>query len=230
MEIYLSISNEIIPNELIPRFQSLEWLMGYVLFVAFITLAIARFARAGIYQSLFLATGKFQGVVSFVRETMPLSKPSSLLLILNYLLSTGAICYLYVQSNEKIQLSNDAIVFILPFSLLVWNLASFLLTRWLSGTSGVFAGPITLKLIGAQFLGLIYFFCAVVWLFNSGQEALFAQLALILFFIESGFRVIKSISLVLRQGVSWYYIILYFCTLEILPLLMIYFALTKNFV
>ena len=203
--------------------------MGYVLFVSFITLAIARFARAGIYQTLVLANGKLQGVVSFVRETMPLTKPSSFLLIMNYLLSTGAVCYLYVQSNEKIQLSNDILVFLLPFALLAWNLSAFLLTRWLSGASGVFAGPITLKIIGAQFLGLIYFLCAVLWLFISGQGNMFAQLALFLFFAESGFRVVKSINLVLKQGVSWYYIILYFCTLEILPLLMVYFTLTKNF-
>jgi len=229
VEIYITISDDVIPNELMLRFHSLEWMMGYVLFLAFITLAIARFARAGIYQSLVVANGKFQGVVSFVRETMPLGKPSSLLLLLNYALSAGAICYLYVQGNHKIQLSNNVLVFILPISLLIWNLACFQLTRWLTGTSGVFDEPITLKIIGSQFLGLIYFFCAVLWLFISGQETMFAQLVLILFFAESAFRVVKSINLVLKRGVSWYYIILYFCTLEILPLLMVYFALTRNF-
>lgn len=229
MEIYLSISDGVIPNELIPRFQSMGWLTGYALFTAFIALAIARFARAGIYQALVLANGKFTGIVSFVRQAMPLSKPSSLLLLLNYALSAGAICYLYVESNDRIQLSNNSIVFILPLAILVWNLACFQLTKWLSGMSAVFVGPITLKVIGAQFLGLIYFLCAILWMFISGQEAVFAQLALILFLAESGFRVVKSINLVLKQGVSWYYIILYFCTLEILPLLMIYFALTKNF-
>ncbi len=229
VEIYLSISDEIIPNELIPRFHSSEWLMGYVLFAAFITLAIARFARAGIYQTLVLANGKFQGVVSFVRETMPLAKPSSLLLLLNYVLSAGAICYLYVQGNDEIHLANNALVFILPAALLVWNLACLILTRWLSGAPDVFSGPITFKIIGTLVLGLIYFLCAVLWLFIGEQGVLFAQLALFLFFAETGFRVVKSINLVLRQGVSWYYIILYLCTLEILPLLMIYFTLGKNF-
>ena len=118
MEIYLSISEDIIPNVLNPRFQSLEWLMGYVLFFAFITLAIARFARPGIYQTLVLANGKVQGVVAFVRETMPLTKPSSLMLLLNYILSTGTICYLYVQSNDQIELANNALVFIVPIALL----------------------------------------------------------------------------------------------------------------
>jgi uncharacterized membrane protein (UPF0136 family) len=144
-------------------------------------------------------------------------------------LSAGAICYLYVQENDSIQLPSNYLVFILPLGLLVWNLASFQLTRLLTGTSGVFEEPITLKIVGAQFLGLIYFFCAVLWLFNSGQGTVFAQLALTLFFAESIFRVIKSVNLVLKRGVSWYYIILYFCTLEILPLLMLYMALTRNF-
>ncbi|MDG1331556.1 MAG: DUF4271 domain-containing protein [Crocinitomicaceae bacterium] len=229
MEIYLSISGEVIPNELVPRFESLEWFMGYVLFFAFITLAIARFAKASIYESLVLANGKFQGVVSFVRETMPLGKPSSLLLLLNYGLSAGAICYLYLQNTDSIQLSNNAFAFLIPIGILAWNLLSFQLTYWLTGSSGVFEAPMTLKIIGAQFLGLIYFFCAVFWLFVSGQGIMFAQLALILFFAESVFRIVKSVNLVLKRGVSWYYIILYFCTLEILPLLMIYIALTRGF-
>lgn len=203
--------------------------MGYVLFLAFIALAIARFARAGIYQSLVVANGKFQGVVSFVRETMPLGKPSSLLLLLNFILSAGAICYLYVQSNEKIYLENEALVFILPVALLFWNLICFVLMSWLSGASNVFSGPIAFKIIGTQFLGLIYFLCAVLWLFIAGQGVLFAQLALFLFFAETGFRVLKSVNLVLKQGVSWYYIILYFCTLEILPMFMLYFVLSEKF-
>ena len=228
MEFYLSISNEIVPNELIPRFHSTGWLTGYVLFIAFISLAVARFARAGIYETVLVANTKFQGVVSFVKETMPLGKPSSLLLLFNYMLSTGVICYLYVQSNQSIQLSNDAIVFLLPVALLIWNLSCFVLTRWLSGATGVFGGPITFKVSGAQVLGLIYFLLAILWLFVSGQGTLFAQLALVLFFTESAFRVVKSVNLVLKQGVSWYYIILYFCTLEIMPLLMIYIVLTRH--
>ncbi len=229
MEIYLSISGGIIPNELTPRFQSWEWLVGYVLFVAFIALSITRFARAEIYKSLVLANGKIDGVVSFVRETMPVLKPSSLLLVLNYFLSAGAICYLYIQNNERIHLNNEALVFLLPIGLLAWNIFSLLLTSWLSGAPDVFAGPVVFKIIGAQFLGLFYFIGAVLWLFISEQGILFAQIALILFFVETGFRVVKSIFIVLKQGVSWYYIILYLCTLEILPLLMIYFTLGRNF-
>jgi len=228
VETYLSISNRVIPNELIPRSFSVDWMISYVLFAAFITLSLARFARSGIYQSLIVANVKVQGVASFVRETMPLGKASSFLLLLNYVLSSGAVCYLYLNGNQSINLSHKIWIFAFPAALLFWSLLSFQLARWLTGASGVFDEPIVLKVVGAQILGLVYFFSAVLWLFIPGQEVLFAQLALILFFVESAFRVVKSTTLVLKRGVSWYYIILYFCTLEILPLLMTYLAFTGN--
>ena len=227
MEFYLSISSDIIPNELVPRSHTVGWLMGYALFASFIALSVARLAREGVFQALILANMKFKGVVSFVKEAMPLGKPSSLLLILNYVLAAGVICYFfYIQRFEEGEIGTGVVVFLLPLALLLWNVLCFVLTGWISGATHVFAGPIALKVIGAQLLGLIYFVLAIMWLFSTGQASLFGQLALFLFFVESFFRVVKSANLVLSQGVSWYYLILYFCTLEILPLLMIYIVLT----
>lgn len=224
----LSIADQYIPSELTPRFHSSEWLIGYVLFFAFITLAVARFSRAGIYETLFLANTKLVGVVAFVRETMPLSKSSSWMLILNYFLSGGAVCYLFIQTSDAISLPNNAIVFIVPVLLLLWSITCLLLTRFLTGGGDAFSAPFTLKVIGAQLLGVIYFVCAILWLFISGEEILFAQIVLLLFIAESAFRVAKSANIVLKRGVSWYYIILYFCTLEILPLLMVYYVLREE--
>ncbi|NVK64574.1 MAG: DUF4271 domain-containing protein [Flavobacteriales bacterium] len=227
MEFYLSISSDIIPNELIPRSHSTGWLMGYALFASFIALSVARFAREEVFQGLILANMKFKGVVSFVKETMPLGKPSSLMLMLNYVLASGVICYFfYIQHFDEGDLGTGVAVFLLPLALLFWNILCFVLTGWISGAAHILTGPIALKVIGAQFLGLFYFVLAIMWLFSAGEASLFGQLALLLFFVESFFRIVKSANLVLKQGVSWYYLILYFCTLEILPLLMIYIVLT----
>lgn len=210
-----------------PRSHTAGWLMGYVLFVAFIALSVARLAREGIFQALVVANMKWKGVVSFVRDAMPLGKLSSLLLIVNYVLASGAVCYFfYLERFEGNQPITELAVFLFPLGLLLWNLVCLVVTSWVSGATNVFAGPIALKLIGAQSLGLLYFFLAVMWMFSTNQAQLFGLLALLLFFLESFFRIVKSANLVLAQGVSWYYLILYFCTLEILPLLMIYIVLT----
>jgi Domain of unknown function (DUF4271) len=227
---FLSISETLIPNELSPRFHSAEWLMGYVLFIAFVTLSIARFARAEVYQTLILANGKFQGIVAYVRETMPLNKPSSLLLILNYFLSMGAISYMMAENFNHVQLPSKAAAFLVPVLFLLWSLTCFVVTGWLTGERDKFSAPITLKIIGAQILGLLYFVCAIIWLFMSFESQLFINSVILLFLTESFFRIVKSVRIVFKQGVSWYYIILYLCTLEILPLLMAYYALNSNFV
>lgn len=230
MSTFLSISETLIPNELSPRFHSTEWLMGYVLFMAFVTLSIARFARAEVYQTLVLANGKFQGIVAYVRETMPLNKPSSLLLILNYFLSMGAISYMLAENSTHLQLPSKVVAFLVPIVVLLWSLICFVVTGWLTGETDKFNAPITLKIIGAQLLGLLYFVCAILWLFMSIESELFTNIVIVLFLAESFFRIVKSIRIVFKQGVSWYYIILYFCTLEILPLLMAYYALNSNFI
>lgn len=227
---FLSISEVFIPNELTPRFHSSEWLIGYVLFFAFIVLAFARFARAEVYQTLILANGKFQGVLAFVREAMPLNKPSSWLLLLNYVLSMGVISYLLVENAPHIQLPVKEMVFLVPVAFLLWSLTGFVITGWLTGESDKFSAPITFKIIGAQLLGLLYFLCAILWVFMSFESQLFTQIVVILFLAESFFRIVKSVRIVFKQGVSWYYIILYLCTLEILPLLMAYYALNSNFI
>jgi hypothetical protein len=227
---FLSISEAFIPNELTPRFHSTEWLMGYVLFFAFIILAFARFARAEVYQTLILANGKFQGIVPYVREVMPLNKPSSWLLIINYVLSMGAISYLLTENSSTIQLPVKEVVFLIPIFFLLWSLIGFVITGWLTGESDKFSAPITFKIIGAQLLGLLYFLCAILWLFMSFESQLFTQIVVILFLGESFFRIVKSVRAVFKQGVSWYYIILYLCTLEILPLLMAYYALNGNII
>lgn len=204
--------------------------MGYALFFAFIILAFARFARAEVYQTLILANGKFQGVVAYVREVMPLNKPSSWLLLVNYVLSMGAISYLLAENSPHIQLPAKELVFLVPIFFLLWSLTGFVITGWLTGESDKFSAPITFKIIGAQLLGLLYFLCAILWLFMSFESQLFIQIVVILFLAESFFRIVKSVRTVFRQGVSWYYIILYLCTLEILPLLMAYYALNSSFI
>jgi hypothetical protein len=220
---------EIIPDGLTPRFQSGNLVIGAILFAAFVAVTFVRVSRSGAYASLVVANGKLQGMQSFVKESMPLNKSSSILLLVNYLLSSSAMLYLYALHLENTGEMTWWIVGLLPLILLLWNLGSLILSRWLIGEHDVFQEPILLKVIGAQLLGLIYFAVALVWLLNSGHDQMFPQIMIWAYLAESGFRIVKSILLVSRRGVPWYYIIMYFCTLEILPLFIAYSAVGGNF-
>jgi len=54
------------------------------------------------------------------------------------------------------------------------------------------------------------------------------MIVIVLFNLMNLVRVIKNSIVVIGAGVSWYYIILYFCTLEILPLFVAYHYVEMN--
>jgi hypothetical protein len=86
-----------------------------------------------------------------------------------------------------------------------------------------------MKIVGAQFLGLFYFIVALMWALNPFDQIILINIILWSFLIENSIRLFKSISAVYLQGVSLYYIILYFCTLEIPPIIVFYYFLFGGF-
>ena len=160
---------------------------------------------------------------------MPLGKLSSLLLIINYLLSSSAMLYLFANQRDYSGSTVWWMVALLPLLLFGFTLLSLYLTRILVGEAAVFQESILIKIVGTQLIGLIYFCLAIAWMFNMNYSKTFINLMVITFIIEFSFRIIKSILLVSSKQVPMYYIILYFCTLEILPLLGVYYALSGNF-
>lgn len=220
---------QVVPNGLVSRLDSGNNMIGVILFAAFITIALVRVSQSGAYAALIVANGKMHGLYTFVKESMPLGKLSSLLLIINYLLSSSAMLYLFANQRDYSGSTVWWMVALLPLLLFGFTLLSLYLTRILVGEAAVFQESILIKIVGTQLIGLIYFCLAIAWMFNMNYSKTFINLMVITFIIEFSFRIIKSILLVSSKQVPMYYIILYFCTLEILPLLGVYYALSGNF-
>jgi hypothetical protein len=206
-----------LPDGLMPRFDSGSTMIGVLLFTAFITIALVRVSQSGAYASLIVANGKMQGLSTFIKESMPLDKLSSILLLVNYLLSGSAMLYLFAIQKDYNGTTIWWIVGLLPLLLFGFTLLSLYLTRVLVGEENVFQEPILFKVIGTQLIGLVYFCLAIAWMFNTNYSTVFINLMIFTFIIESSIRIIKSVLLVSSKHVPVYYIILYFCTLEILP-------------
>ncbi len=219
-----------IPDGLTPRFDAGNTIIGLILFAAFITIALVRVSHSSIYPSLIIANRKIGGLRTFVKESIPLNKLGSGLLLFNYLLSSSAMLYLFCVYKNISGQGAVLIIILLPIVLFLWTFFSLFLTRYLVGVKDIFYEPLILKIIGAQFLGLVYFCLALVWIMNTNYSLVFINLMIWAFIIESIYRIIKSIILVFSKGVPLYYIILYFCTLEILPLFVVYLALSDYFV
>jgi hypothetical protein len=160
---------------------------------------------------------KAQGLRAYTREYYPVNKTDSLFLILNYLVATSTLLFILtglpiVDSEHEVEIS-----LIMPIAVLAWSIGSMFFTVLITGEKNVFVESVIMKIVGAQFLGIFYFVISLLWVLNSFDQTLLIKITLWAFIIESVLRLSKSISVVYLHGVSFYYIILYFCTLEILP-------------
>ena len=217
-----------IPNELTLREHSSIFFVGAGLFISFLLMSFAKLSKSDIYYTLIVSFSKLKGLNNFIKESHPLYERGGLLLIVNYLVSFSLILFILV-NLPGFEISNENIIYgLTPVALLIWSLGSFHIVGAVSGESQLMVEPVQLKIIGAQLLGIIYFILTLVWMLSSIDETLFIVIATWTFIVESVIRILKSIIIVYRKGVSWYYIILYFCTLEIMPLIVIYYFLTKS--
>lgn len=181
------------------------------------------------FEALATSVIKVQGVQSYLRESFPLQRRASWLLIANYLISFGLVLFL-AKEFSPFKLNYEWWVnLLIPAALLAWAIISMLFVGILTGERQIFIEPLAMKIVGAQMLGIFYFVLALISTLYALDQTLFLQIVVGAFLIESLVRIFKSVVVVMAQGVSWYYIILYFCTLEILPLFVAYYVILKGF-
>ena len=219
----------VIPSELTLRDHPITMFIGIGLFTSLLLIAFAKLIKGDVFQGLLISLTKTTGLRAFTREAYPVNKIDSLLLVLNYLFSTATILLILfglpaVQNEYRMELSLT-----IPAALLIWSIGSMLIAQLITGEKQVFVEPMIMKIVGAQFLGLFYFLLSLTWVLNSFDQNILISVIIWSFIIESTLRLVKSISVVYLQGVSFYYIILYFCTLEILPLVVAYYFMFGGF-
>lgn len=218
----------VIPDALTLRDPSFNFAVGIALFASVLLLATARAVQPNIYAAMATGLLKVKGVRAFMRDAMPLGGRPSILLIVNYWIAFSLIVYFLGKHVAFESINLYLLAGIVPPAILLTHLGSMVVMGRITGERDVFRAPIVMKLLGAQLLGLVYFLCALVWVLQPDYVDITIQVVFWAFLLESGFRIVKSISVVLSLGVSWYYIILYFCTLEILPFLVCYYYVSQN--
>lgn len=219
----------IIPSELTLRDQSVTTIVGFGLFAAFILISITKLLRSEVFSRLALANLKINSIGSFVHDEFQLNKRESFLLGINYIVCFGLILFILVKFPGVNQKNELLFVGLFPISMLI---ASILLMAWtglITGELKVMLRPILFKVVGAQLLGIVFFFLALAWTLVPIDETVFLNIVIWVFLIESIIRIYKSVIAVYSMGTSWYYIILYFCTLEISPLFVLFYFFGESF-
>ena len=217
---------------MIPELRNSPNLYEYWMLFAFIViLAILAYVRVAytrrIYR-LFSSLVRIQILRQVMREELVFSHRVSVLLFLNFTLVGGLIVFNAAKFYN-------------------WNIGNFEGWQRYLIIVGIIAGAYLFKLLAASFMrrifndpGLLKEYLFEVFLVNKATGVLFLPFAIAVSFINVGqinllfsivgvffvlfllFRLIQGLRMSLSYPVSRVYIILYLCTLEILPFLVVW--------
>ena len=219
-----------IPMTLTSKENGSHFYLGILLFVAFVVLAFVRTSNNKAIISLGVLFLTATNVDQRLKETMRLSSFSSIGLLLNYFLVSFVCNMLLFESIGLFSaVTNLWLSLLIPVTLFVIQFIPIYVFLFISGTNFPIVSFSANALIGLQLNGLIYTLIALVWILNPQWSFVLMMLFTVLLFLFAVARIIKNSYLVLTEGVAWYYIILYFCTLEILPLFVAVNYIRMNF-
>jgi hypothetical protein len=196
-----------------------------IIFGCFCLLSLASVLNPGIYLSLSKGNIKTNGIKTFVKETMPAIKLSGIILLLNFIISSSIFGYLATQSEYNSYVGDFPFIFLAPIILFLWELVCMLMVGILIGETWRFHEPVLIRLMGAQIMGVIFWACILGYYIYPEYDGFILLGGIIAIGAETILRLFRTILNVYPSTRAWYYLILYFCTLEILPLFVIIYLL-----
>ncbi len=218
------------PDTLVPRAENRTLFLSGLFAVSLVLIAIARISNykaIGTVIQAFLSGGSAH---QLLKENMRINSLSSILLVVNYLIASF-ICIFLVLNRTMGLPSHVSLICasILPLAFTIFEIVGLALTSLITGEGKIMEPAFQTAWIGYEFIGLPLSILALVWIMNPALNVL----CFVVFCILVGTRVLQRITkssiLVLNRGVAWYYIFLYLCTLEILPLSVAYYFVQLNF-
>lgn len=219
-----------IPETLILRTETYTIVLIGIVALSFLIIALTRMSNGKAIQTVFSVFFKGPSIEQELKENMRLNSFGSILLILNFFISFSLCLFILLNRILLINGYWSAILAIgFPVVLFILETIGLYIIGWVSGEQKNLNTTINVTLTGYQFVGLIFSILSLFWIMNPEFNRIFLGLFITLVCLRYLTRLLKNSIAVLISGVSWYYIILYFCTLEILPLFVAYFYVTMNF-
>ena len=221
----------LLPSFLEPRTASYTALLLAIFSLSFLLISFARKSNSRslttVIQVFFreASTAEVQ-----LKENMRIDSFSSVLLIVNYFVSFSLCNFIFFQRILLIDdFSSMLLAVSIPFMLIIVETISVLVVGLLTGVWNQISFTLLHTFNIAQFSGLLFSVIALFWTMNQNADKLFLSLYLMVISLKVLSRLLKNSIAVLAKGFNWYYLLLYLCTLEILPIFMLTHVVLKNF-
>lgn len=206
--------------EALPRSAFSNSLVNYGVFASFFIIALTKSLKPTIFQTLFKVSIRNNSLNQIVRESYNSLRFSDFLLLINFwwTCSMGSILFYDVNS---IPLVVHLIWPILLHLFLVIPLGGI---SFITGSRSIVKENVYNLFLLPQFFGIVFLPIIVIGHLNGELMIPMAWLFLSLLGLLFLYINLRGILFAFQQGISLYYIILYICTLEILPLTVLFYA------
>jgi hypothetical protein len=209
-----------LPEHLTPRATSESVLMLGLFVTCVLLVAMGRSREKHVFLYLSQAVFFLKPLDDLSKDSYKLRSAASVLFIVQFVAITAGIVYqVFFRYSPAGNWQQMLLPLFVPGVYLVYQFVVSNLAARISGHRAAVQELNYFTLVLTQFFGLLF----LVELFVSYFQPAFAEktawLLGITYLIYLLIRFLRGFWIVLNQGVPWYYIILYFWTLEILPLL-----------
>lgn len=202
--------------ELIQRETHLTSILLFVVLACSAIVGVGRINNPNFFSVISSGFFKLRAQDKSFSENNRISQGANLALYINFIIS-NALCFflLFFKDNNYTFATISgllSVTFIVFLQQAGFRIAS------------VFSGQTTISengsLITRQvwfFSGILYLLLSLTWLLNLKFKPVFIGVFIFILVLSSVYRIIKGLLFAFWGGFSWYYIFLYLCTFEILP-------------
>lgn len=211
-----------------PRASMYEVWVLVGLAISVVLFALAKWYRGNIFAllvNLFFKRGAFSQVA---RENLKSRHIGDFVLLINFWLLCVLGGVLAQQSTYFNSIFDKIPIWLFyswPIFLYLWQYVGLIVVAASSGVTQIKKENIENITYFPQLACLIFFPLILVWQLNSGYSNTFAMLFCFLLILLALYIIFKGIVFSIQKSIPYYYIILYICTLEILPSIFIMYEL-----
>ena len=214
--------------ELIERNTQMNSYLLVIILLCFAFVGVARVAQPDLIAQTFTGFFKVKRPDSNGFEGSKLQPSMTALIVLNYIISFSTCVFLLLYEQTNL-LDTFWLTIKIVFALTFLQLINFRIVFLLSGERSILDSMSALNKQIWSFGGFILTCLALLWILNQEMQHVFEQLFFIVFSLLLVWRIVKGLLLAAQLRYKWYYLILYLCTLEILPLLILSKLALHNF-
>jgi hypothetical protein len=188
---------------------------------SFVLLIVAKLSSPNLKFNLIYGILKNKSITKITREEFPVSLLTNLTLLINFILSCEVSAYIYFKS---VSIGTDFSVFLfyLPIIIIIQPILTTFFIELLTGESGLLSEIRLNSWLFLKIASILITINLTFWIFNSNLERIYSIIFILIYGIFYLFRILQGLSFAISKGISLYYIILYFCTFEVLPFAIVY--------